>query len=245
MESKTNADLAKAIRGFFEQHVTALQGVLEKLPEPLKSDIQKLKDSLNAQLAKLPPLDQVPAAQDAGWAINSFVDSWTRLQEYSAGLLSKLQKMADDISGHATALHSWEKKVTDGDLVEKPKVKELTEKAFTDGASSVMPQVVAMREEQVALAGLPKAPKNILELAADKFLAAMTAAKANLKALTDIGFALNGKGKVWVEDSVWMDATAFQGQMTKIQELLPKGSPKGDPMRGGPAPTEKKPHIFA
>ena len=235
MENKTNADLAKAIRGFFEQHVTALNGMLDKLPDPLKKEIQDLKDSLNAQLSKLPPLDQVPAAQDAGWAINSFCESWTRLNEYSAGLLQRLQKMATDIAAHGTALAGWDKKVADGELVPKTQVQELTAKSFADGVASVMPQVTAMREEQIALAGLPKAPKTILELGADKFKAAFEEARKNLKALTDLGFALNGKGKTWVEESTWLDGTAFQGQLAKINDLLPAAGARkpGDPMLGG------------
>ena len=61
---KTNSDLHSFVKKFCETHVTALNGVMDKLPESLKAQMATLKDTLNEQLKALGPIDQVPATQD-------------------------------------------------------------------------------------------------------------------------------------------------------------------------------------
>ena len=78
---KSNADLHKFVKSFYETHATALNGIIDKLPENLRAELTGLRDSLNTSLAKLPPLEQVPAAQDAAWTFNSFADAIVRMQE--------------------------------------------------------------------------------------------------------------------------------------------------------------------
>ena len=94
---KSNADLHKFVKSFYETHATPLNGIIDKVAENLRAELAGLRDSLNASLAKLPPLEQVPAAQDAAWAFNSFADAIVRMQEYANGLLEKMNGLKTEL----------------------------------------------------------------------------------------------------------------------------------------------------
>lgn len=59
---KTHTDLVALFRELGATQLTALNGLLEKVPGNLKAEYEAMRDRLNGLLAKLPPLDQVPAS---------------------------------------------------------------------------------------------------------------------------------------------------------------------------------------
>lgn len=225
------------VADFSTTQITALNGILDKVPEPMKKDFTTIRDALVAKKTEIDALlGTVPADEDAVTALQGFFMGFTKLREHTDGLMTSLQAALTANATTTTALQGLQKQVTDGELLAKDKVKPLTDSAFQQGVDSILPQLTALRKSSIALAGLPdNAPADLLALPADKFEAAVTVAKANVKTLTDeFGFALQGTGESWIKDCAWQDATAFQGSVTKIKALLPaKNKPVGDPLLGG------------
>ncbi|HVM48380.1 MAG TPA: hypothetical protein VMU04_10150 [Candidatus Acidoferrum sp.] len=241
MQIKSAADLRAFIKGFYDQHVTALNGILEKLPEPLKGELSKLRDGLNTALEKLPPLDQAPASQDASWAFNSFAEAWSRMAEYSDGLRQRLASIAGELQTKALALNSLEQKITAGEYISKEKAAEAANLARTEGANSMLPEILATRKSALELAGLPVPPDNILHLPGKDYETRVTAAKDQVGRLNAKGLKLGGKGSAWVTSMAWLGATEFNGQMTALEEVLgtttTAPAKTGDPLLGT-APTD-------
>ncbi len=240
---KTAADMQKFMKNFVEAHATALNGLLDKLPDTLKKEIQSLHDSLNQTLKGLPPMEQVPAAQDAAWAFTAFSDAMVRMQEYSNSLLERLTSLKKELDAKATALNGLETQVAGGELLGKDKVKELCELAKSEGAASVRPEIVATRKSALELAGLPVPSDDVLGLPADKYSARLTTAKDNLAKLTAKGMKLGGKGDGFVKSMTWLEASEFAGQMTNIEDILPgtiKAGDKVDPLLGAGANQPQK-----
>lgn len=222
---------------FSNGQLTSLNGILDKVPEPMKKSFTDLRDALQAKRTELETmLATVPADDDAGTALNNFLTGYMKLREHCDGLMTSCQAALATNATTGTALQGLQKQVTDGDLISKAKVTELTTKAHEDGVASVMPLITGMRKSAVALAGLPEAGEDVLKLPADQFDTRLKAAQANVKSMTDtFGFALNGKGTEWVKECAWQEGTAFQGSMKKIEALLPARASggTGDPMLGG------------
>ena len=234
---KSNADLHKFVKTFYETHATALNGIIDKLPENLRAELAGLRDSLNTSLAKLPPLEQVPAAQDAAWAFNSFADAIVRMQEYANGLLEKMNGLKTELSAKALALNGLEEKITKGELLDKTKVKEACDIARNEGAASMKPEIVATRKSALELAGLPVPGEDVLGLPADQYAPRVTAAKDNVAKLGEKGLKLGGKGATWVKQLAWLGATEFNGQLTALDEVVGAAPEKktADPLLGNPA----------
>jgi len=235
MRITNNAELRTFLKGFYDQHVTALNGLLDKLPENLRADLAKLRDGLNAELSKLPPLEQIPAAQDAAWAFSSFADAWQRMQEYSRGLLDKLEALRGELATKATALHGLEQQIAKGDYLSKQKVTEACDLARAEGMKSLQPELRATRKSALELAGLPMPVENILDLPSKDYEPRVAAAKEQVAKLSARGLKVGGKGAAWVQQLAWLGATEFAGQMTALEEVLgpvTPTKPAGDPLLG-------------
>lgn len=238
MNIKSVADLRSFVKGFYDQHVTALNGILDKLPEPIKTELSKLRDGLNAQLEKLPPLEQDPAAQEAGWAFNSFADAWTRMADYANSLRDRLASTLTDFQTKATALNSLEAQIASGAYLAKEKVTEACALARNEGIASMLPEIRATRKSALEICGLPVPPESILDLPSKDYEPRLTAAKEQVGKLNAKGLKLGGKGAAWVTSMAWLGSTEFNGQMTALEEVLgpstPANQPPGDPLLGKP-----------
>ena len=237
MKITNAADIRTFLKGFYDQHITALNGMLDKLPEPMRAEFTKLRDGLNAQLEKLPPLDQVPAAQDAAWAFQSFADAWTRMAEYSNGLRERLTALSGELAAKATALNGLEEQVKDGRLITKEKSTEACELAKAEGIKNVLPEILATRKSALETCGLPVPPDAILSLPSKDYEPKLAAAKEQVGKLNAKGLKLGGKGAAWVTSMAWLGTTEFNGQMTALNEILgtvkETRQPAGDPLLGG------------
>jgi len=232
---KTNKEVQDFLTGIFQPHVTALQGILDKLPEAMRPDFLKLKNDLNEQLSKLAPTDQVPAALDASYALSSFANAMERMQEYATAMTNRLAGMTTKLSETNGSLDALNKKVTDGLLITKEAATELCSKAKTDALDSIKPTIVAMRKQVVELAGLPMPADDVLALADAEFTPRFDAAKANIGALSKRGLKVGGKGAAIVKDMAWLGTTEFNGKLTSYEDVLGKERPTADPLLGGGA----------
>jgi hypothetical protein len=240
---KSNADLHNFVKSFYQNHATALNGIIDKLPENLRAELSGLRDSLNSSLAKLPPLEQVPVAQDAAWAFNSFADAIVRMQEYANGLLEKMNSLKTELSSKALALNGLQDQITKGDLLSKEKSKEACDLARAEGANTMKPEIVATRKSALELAGLPVPGDEVLSLPADQYGPRAEAAKTNVGKLAEKGLKVGGRGAAWVKQLAWLGATEFAGQLTALDELIgagPRSDTRPDPLLGNPG-AENKP----
>lgn len=237
---KTQADVTKALKGFYDSNIQALQGVIDKLPEALRGDLKKLYDDLNTQLAKLPPLEQVPAASEAAGSLNYLVDCVTRMNEYSARMMERLGEISKSLATTTAAYQGLDDRIKSGDLMSKDAVKDLVESARKESAEALLPQIVSSRKQQVELAGLPDPGEDVLK--ADTFATRFDEAKANLGKLTAKGFSLKGRGAGLIKDLAWLGTAEFAGRLSGFEDVLVPGTAKagGDPLLGGGNPEETK-----
>jgi hypothetical protein len=231
----TKTELKVFLKGIFEPHVTALQGIMDKLPDALKPDFQKLKSDLNAQLEKLAPLDQVPAALDASYALQSLSGALERIQEYATELTKRLSAMTQSLADKATALQGFEDKLKAGALITKEAATELCGAARTEALNSVKPTIASMRKQQIELAGLPVPAEELLGLPEADYTPRFDAAKANVEALTKRGLKVGGKGSAIVKDLAWLPAAEFNGKLTSYADVLGGERPAADPLLGAGA----------
>jgi len=241
---KTNAEIAKALKGFYETQIVSLNGILEKLPEALRPDMLKIKEALDEQLKKLGPIDQVPAAQDAGWALMSLSDAVTRANDLVSNLMARITAISTDLSTRTLSLNAMEDKLTKKELLTKDEAKTLADAARTEGAKSVLPQIIALRKGQVELAGLPTATDEIL--GGEDFQVRFDACKANVAALSAKGLKLGGKGEKLVKDTAWLTATEFAGRLETFSDIIgapaaaaPKDEKKVEPLMQPAAGADK------
>lgn len=248
-EIKTPADLLAYIREFGTAQVVALNGLLDKVPENLKAEYIAMRDRMNTLLAGLKPLDQVPAAQDASFALNSFARTLNDIFEYADIFRTRLEGIAKDLQGKQTSLNGFEEQVKNGDLVSKDKVELAKTSAVDEAVKPFKAEIAALRKNSIALCGLPDAPDSVLAADAAAFDTALTQAKKNLGVLTGKGLALKsgtaaGKGDAFIRKSVWLGETAFNGEAAILAELAPglklNLGASGDPMVGAPGGAKKE-----
>lgn len=240
---KTNTDLIAFLTGIFKPHATALQGIMDRVPDALKPEFKRLKDEMDSAIAKLGPIDAAPAALDAGFALQSLSSAVERVQEYATAVTTKLADLVRMVSEKATALQGFEDKVKAGDLLTKAAATDLVTTARTEERNAFKPQILAMRKQQIELAGLPMPADAVLELNEAEYAPRFESAKTNVKNLGERGFKVGGRGAGLIKDLAWLPATEFAGKLTSYEDVLGKGAPAGDPLLGNPGtpPANDKP----
>lgn len=237
--------LAEQLRALYTAQITALNGLDEfmtQMPPAVAAEVKKMKDSINEMLKGLPPLDQIPAANDAAWALENFAAAMSRMAEYTTQLYAGLQATHAALREKTTALQSLEARVTSKDLVDKTTADAAVELARKEGAATMLPEIMATR--RMALQGLPDPGEAVLGLPAAEFQGRLTQATSNLAALKEKGLSLDGTGKAFANKSVWMVATEFAGQMDVIADFQPAPKAEAKPATADPlvgnAPEEDK-----
>ncbi len=238
----TNAtELGAFVKGWYEQHVTALNGILEKLPENLKSEFTKLRDGLTTQMQKL----SIPTTDNA-WDFNVLSGIWSDMANYSNTIRDRLTQLSGELQTQALALNGLEQKIATGDYISKEKSTEACQLARTEGANSMLPEILATRKSALEACGLPVPPDAVLSLPSKDYEPKLAAAKEQVGKLGAKGLKLGGKGAAWVTSMAWLGATEFNGQMTALEEILGaapaagKQQPTGDPLLGVGNPPENK-----
>ena len=240
MKISTAADLRAFIKGFYDQHVTALNGILEKVPEGLKGEFTSLRDGLAAQLEKLPSADGTEAA-----AFPAFAEAWARLAEYTNGLRDRMGALTAKLTDQATALNGLQEQIAAGAYLTKEKATEACAVARSEGAAGVRVELLATRKEALELCGLPVPGETILGLPGSEYSGRLAGAKEQVAKLKAKGLTVGGKGGAWVSSMAWLGATEFNGQMTALEEVIGKAeigkaeSRKADPLLGASGEVEK------
>src|SRR5438445_3379599 len=129
----TPEEMVRKLKGFYEGHITTLNGIMDKLPGAIRPEFEALKTGINAQLATLPPTDQVPAALDANYALDRLSAAIQYVGDMATGLVEKVKNLADKNLGLQTSLNGFEEKVTKGELIAKDKVAESVGLAREEG----------------------------------------------------------------------------------------------------------------
>lgn len=236
-EMKTAADLRAWLLQLGTAQVTALNGLLDKVPENLKSEYLGLRDQMNGLLTKLPPLDQVPAANEASWALNSFANTIGNLFQYIEDFRVRFDGMIGKMTSAQTALNGLNEQVTKGELLPKDKVQLAVDGAVTNAVAPLKAEIAAMRKSAVSLCGLPDAPDTVLGAASADFEGALAQAKTNLATCVAKGMALDAKGDNFIRKTVWGTAEALNGEMKTIEEMIGTFTKvTGDPFKGTPSP---------
>jgi hypothetical protein len=236
------------MKTFFSSHVTALHGLIDKLPESMKGEMKALHDSLNAQLAKLPPIEQVAGAQQAGWALECLSGAMERVQTYATAIMDRLSQLSKEYAGSTTELNGIKEQLKAGELLTKAQSTELCQVAEGRGREAMKPDIIATRKSAIELAGLPVPSDDILGLPAADYIPRVEAARGQFTKLGERGLKIGGKGDGWVKQLTWLPSTEFNGQLKTLDEILPPSGGSGsgsriDPLlgnQGGGANTEKK-----
>lgn len=230
----TNKEVTDYLAGIIRPHATALQGIIDKLPEGLRADFVRLKKDMDDTLAKLPPTDQVPAALDVSYALQSFCNTFERMQNYMNELTTRMTTIAKEASDKAAAYQGQLDKITNGELITKAAATELCTAARAQERDAMKPTIVGMRKQQIELAGLPLPTDELLGLPEAEYTPRFDAAKANVAALSERGFKLKGKGDGLVKELAWHTAEAFQGKLTAFGDVLGAPARSGEPLLGAP-----------
>jgi hypothetical protein len=234
---KTTSD--QAIRNFFTQQLSSLDAMAGDLAEPWKTQFNALKDQYNSVLKGLPPTDQIPAAAAASDHLAIFSSTLMQAQTalgYFVGEVASMKKKHDEactaLNSAKEVILSFEKKVTDGDLVEKTKVTELCSAATTEGMAEGEKKVreeVKAKEDKAALINGRKTALNsaklsvpgiedILAATEDEFKAAQAKAATRTAELAKKGFAFNSEtvtAMAWASDDEYAKQIKFLGEVMK------------------------------
>jgi hypothetical protein len=234
----TKKDLTDYLTKLFQPHATALQGIIDKLPESMRPDFLRLKKDMDDQLSKLAPTDQVPAAMDASYALQGFCHAMERMSQYVSDLTGRLAQIAKDHSDTASAYQGMQKQLKDGDLLTKAAATELCGTARQQALDSMKPTLLGMRKQQIELAKLPLPAEELLSLPEAEFAPQFEAAKANVATCLARGLKLDGRGAGLIKELAWLKPEAFQGKLTAFEDVLGK-APEADPLLGAPVGAAK------
>jgi hypothetical protein len=225
----TNADIHAIVKGIIDPTTTALNGMLDKVPPAMKGEIKGLHDKFNVLLGALGPIEQVPAAQEIGWAMERLVDCVNRLGELKDGLMAKMGTLTSEYNGLQAQIGT--------ELLKKSEVAALLADAEERGRKSMLPAIVAGRKKTIETCGLPHPSDEILNAEEAIFTARLAEAEGQAKKLTDKGLKKGTKsGDAWLS-KCWQTAAEFAGTMTLLDDLkVGTGTPGPEPLLGNVPP---------
>ncbi len=233
MDTKSSPmDLFKEVRGFFETTITQLNGVDASLPDALKLQVKSMRDGMNSVLAKMPPLDQVPAAMDLSYVMNHVREMVTRCNEICATALNNMNKLSLDSHNSLTSLNSqvsdYANRVKEGKLMPKESVEGLIEAARKQEREAIAKESKLLGERRTLLmsasAVLPLEDASLLGTE-EEFTARQAEAKRRTDLLTaETGLSLNSKGGPIIAKLAWGPKEEFESQLALFKDLVPKSA---------------------
>lgn len=192
LDSNDPASLANAVRGLFTETQAALHGLLDNVPEPFRPQIEKLKQTVDQKLVELAasPTTQVPAANEAAWALRQMCDSMGYMKELFDSSVERFNAILSDLSPKAQALYGLNLKIENGELIELPAVQDKVSKAVNEAVQKERSRskLVSERRALLATANLP-VPTEDTQLEGDDaaFKAVQEAAKNRIDLLQKEG----------------------------------------------------------
>jgi hypothetical protein len=239
-----------AVRGCLEANISELNGLAQRITDPgIKADIEKLRGEVNTKLAALPPMEQVPAAQDFGWAfqrLNDVVESFSSLFK---NLIGKMDSITTVNGGLSLELNGLKGKLTEKKLLTVEEANSARDLAVAQANQDATGREGLLKAKLAELSGLPAAPANVLALPVAEFNGRIDQAKTNIAAMGRRGLKLGGKADKAVIHTAWMSKDEFNAYVElnagimPAEEAAPVAAPAADPLCGGPgtiAPARKK-----
>lgn len=247
LDSNDPASLANAVRALFTETQAALHGLLDTVPEAFRPQIQKLKETVDQKLVELAasPTTQVPAANEAAWALRQMCDSLSYMKELFDSSMERFNTILSDLSPKAQALHGLNLKIEKGELVELPAVQDKVNKAVSEAVQKdrARAKLVSERRVLLAAANLPvPAEDTVLEGDDAAFKAVQEAAKHRIDLLQKEGLCIS-------LNSLELATLAYgsQAEFDRTYKLALKAASRQtanptppDPMLGGGQNKEKK-----
>ena len=241
------ATALRANKELFTGMQTVLCGMLEGVPEQFKPGLTALKDKVDKALVALAgqPTDQVPAAQMAGYSIQQLCESLKWMKELYDSSLTSLGKLMADLAPKEVALHGWETRLANGELIEKAAaetaLKAATQKAAEEAVAGERARVALLgtRRTQLASAKLPLPEETLLEGTDEAFTALQTTAQTRLAALEKAGISTQLNDGAALAGLLYGPETQFTAVVNLVGSLAPKQP--AEPLAGGTAPAAAKP----
>ena len=250
--SDMSPDQVGVMRQMCSQVVTTLEALSSdaQMAGPLLKMFQGLKDEYNSILVKLPPTDQVPAANEAHWNLQHFfscLTSTNALLSYLTTRMSEMQKNSynsETLAAKITA--ELDAKVKAGEFFPKSTVdslcsaakdlgiKEANEKAQADAtAAAAKATLLASRKQLLTTNSLPLPENEEALLGTDEeFTAAQARVKQQTEVLVGFGVALNSEPI----RKAWAGEAEFKNYADLLKGVVVKKTKADEPFAGGNTP---------
>lgn len=235
------------LRKMIEDMAKAIETSFNKLPDTMQAELAVLKEKLNAVLATMKPIDQVPAALDAKYSLDSMQGMMERVFELWQETTSRLTGMAEQMASQATSLNRLtvvDAELASGKLIPEEKHKQLLDAACATAVESALKTErdnqakMVKRLGEIAKCGLPEAPENVLVLDDEQFDKVRVNAEQRVKLLGERNLTSMNAVDL-VREAAW----AAEGDWSKIERWT-KLSP-GGAAAGGSATSASKTRTYA
>jgi len=247
LDSNDPPSLANAVRALFTETQAALHGLLDNVPEPFRPQIEKLRQTVDQKLVELAasPTTQVPAANEAAWALRQMCESLAYMKELFDSSVERFNGILADLSPKAQALYGLNLKIEKGELLELPVVQDKIKQAVDEAVQKERSRAKLVSERRVLLAAanLP-VPTEDTQLEGDEaaFKATQESAKNRIDLLQKDGLSAS-------LNSLELGQLAYgpQAEFDRTYKLALKAATRQsanptppDPMLGGGQNKDKK-----
>lgn len=219
MKTKPVSKIYAELRTALTATVLSFNGIIEQLPEALRAKLTDSRKGLDESIAGLPD------PKDIGdeTSLNAALEVMARDHEV---LLESVSTLTAQLKGQATSLNEFtalQKRVADGDLIEKAKAQELAGTARKEGEQIAQTRItmLASRREAIVKAGLPSPADSELDGDEAAFKVRQETATKRATELKAKGVSLNGV----IGQSVWADEAAYQRDLKLVSEFASRTGP--------------------
>ena len=156
MKTYTAPEVKGMIEAIGKPFALELNAAMDLLPAAMRPGLQQVYDKLNTYLEGLSPIEQIPAAQQAGWAMESLVCALARFSETASQVMGSVRATKAEYAGRLTKLEGLETEMAGGLWLGKDAVTSLVasekDKAKAEGRAEMLPEIRATRKTAIELA---------------------------------------------------------------------------------------------
>ncbi len=223
-------------RAFFTKTGLCLAKLGDTLPPAMQGSLKEITDDLNVILAKMPPLEQVPAALDASRSLEYAIGALDGAVSSANRLTAMVETLSRDHNAAKVSLNSFEEKVTKGELIPKADAEQATT-AAVNAAVAKQVTVFSQRHATLLKCGLPVPTDSTAILGDDAaFATVQKTAENRLAQLKANRISLNGAE---LADLAYCPEADFQRALGLAKSMGAKvDAPPADP--AAPPTTVKK-----
>lgn len=245
LEVKDSKATETQLREFFKGCATSLNSMMsmEGFPAAVKAELKSMYDAANAQLAKMTPLEMVPAALDAGYTLNSLACAYDRMAGMVQEMMAVTANFQTQFAAQGLKLAALESKVAAGELLDLDTVKKNEATAIT-AALGERTVLLASRREALVKAGLPLLEESQLLGEEKEFQNKLTRATTRATTLKSKGLTTLLAGAEGAE-MLFLGESEYARTLRLAQAAVSASGSSvfhGDPLLGGAAgePGQKK-----